>query len=117
MLPGLIHSAYEYNYWDNIGSFISALITLVGIFYAYQKNDGKDGYDFIHKYIVLGWVVLVRFTLCFIPIFILLIIIGVSSGLHSSKATGPYMVIIISLSQIVFYQRLGKHIRDTIKDS
>ena len=107
----------NYNNWDAFNVVLSLILTIGGTLYAYFENGGNDGFDFIQKYVVLGWVVFVRFFLGSFPIFLLLIYIGISSGLHSSEATSPYGVLIAFLWEVIFYQRLGRHIKDTTKTS
>ncbi len=104
-----------YNEWDGMSSFANVCIAVWGAIYAYRENGGDEGFDFIQKFVVLGWVVSVRFLCAFIPAMIVISIIGQMLGLSSLDATGPYDVLVASVAEVVFYERLGRHIRDTVK--
>lgn len=100
-----------FNKWDAVSGLIAFCVTLGGAIYTYTCNGGREGFDFIQKSIVLGWVVLFRCLLAFFPIAIALYIIGNFTGLVSD-ATSPFEVAIVNAFGIVFYQRLGHHLRD-----
>ncbi|MHB8788941.1 MAG: hypothetical protein ACYDBT_03580 [Desulfobulbaceae bacterium] len=112
-IPGSIPGPPGYNYWDGTGAILGLIVAIAGILYAYRENGGVSGYDFILKFVLLGWVVFVRFTLASIPVLFFIIYIGVRAGIHSSKATGPFIVFVIFVLQLIFFQRVGRHIRDT----
>ena len=103
----------SYNFWNVIETFISVAIVIGGIFYAYRKNGGMAGFDLIQKFVVLGWVVFFRFMIVANPVIFFLVIVGTETGLMSQGYTGPYEVLCIFLIEVVFYQRIGKHIGDT----
>ncbi|MBN2654631.1 MAG: hypothetical protein JXR79_05900 [Nitrospirae bacterium] len=103
----------DVNKWDVLSAFLNVVVAIAGMFYAYKQNGGNEGYDLIQKYVVLGWVVFVRFLICLMPALILCAALGEYFGVASFEETGPYEVIIIFLAEVVFYQRLGRHIRDT----
>ncbi len=103
----------DFNKWDALSSLLSALLIIAGVIYAYIQNGGEKGYDFIQKYVVLGWVVFVR---CFfvllavaIPFFIILGFLGVDIPEESNV----YDVLFLFLWEAFFYQRIGRHIKDT----
>ncbi len=103
------------NRWNYLSGILNISITLAGLIYAYMQNGGKSGYDIIQKFVVLGWVVAVRvfiivlllyFTLAFL--FDLFDVVNVSDNLLE--------VIILSAVELIYYQRLGHHIKDTNGD-
>lgn len=108
-----IPSSDGFNKWDGILAFLSVATTLAGIFYAYKQNGGNEGYDLIQKYTVLGWVVGVRFFLCFIPAMIIFLTLKEHLGIAFFEGTGPYDVIFIFFTEVILNQRIGRHIRDT----
>lgn len=112
-LVGSLPAIGGYNFWDGVSAFLSVAAAIGGVLYAYRKNGGIAGFDLIHKYVILGWVVSVRFLLAFIPAAIVLIIVGAATGLMSLDYTGPYDVLMIFLAEIIFYQRIGRHVADT----
>lgn len=112
-LIGFLPMFVEYNFWDGILAGLSVLAAIGGVLYAYQQNGGAAGYDFIHKYVIIGWVVSIRFFFAFIPVAIFLCVIGVRTGFVSCDETGPYDTVMLLLGEVIFYQRIGRHIRDT----
>jgi len=105
-----------YNFWDGVSGCLSVATAVGGVLYAYKKNGGRDGYDFIQKYVVLGWVVGVRFLIAFVPIALVLLLLGIHIGMTSCHATHPYDVVMIFLAEVIYVQRVGRHVGDTVKD-
>lgn len=99
--------------WDWIGGGISVALAVAGVIYAYLCNGGKQGFDLIQKYVVMGWVVAVRCILFFIPCVIALYTIGEILGVVTDE-TNWYDTLILSTFEVIVYQRIGRHIRDTI---
>ena len=104
-----------FNTWDAISSVLSVIIAIWGVLYAYRCNKGANGYDFVQKYIVLGWVVMIRCLLGFMPIVIVCYLGGEFFGLVSDESSW-FDVTITSLLLIVLYFKTGRHIKDTAKD-
>ena len=102
---------YEfYHAFDAVATTLSVIIAIGGIFYAYERNGGKKGFDLIQKYIVLGWVVFVRWFLIAVPFWIVTFLFDAMFGITETE--GPH-VLVFAFLELVFYQRLGIHIRDT----
>jgi len=102
----------EFNLWDWIGGGLSISLAVGGVIYAYTQNGGKQGFDLIQKYMIIGWIVLVRCLLAFIPIAIALYLLAEEVGVMTDD-TGWFDVLIIAGFEAVLYQRIGRHIRDT----
>lgn len=101
------------NVWDGI-EFVATICTLLGgLWYAYLKNGGAEGFDLITKFVVLGWVVTVRFVLVVVPLMCVFIIVGEATGLVVLDAEGPADAIFLLVLDVVYYQRIGRHIGDT----
>ena len=99
--------------YDRFGLLILAwrvIITFGGILYVYHSNGGAYGFDLVQKFIILGWIVNVRCLLVLLPAFILLVLIGLSS-----ETFDGLLLILVPIVDIIVYQRIGRHIRDTIK--
>jgi hypothetical protein len=107
----------SYNFWDGVSAVLSVATAIGGILYAYRQNGGMAGFDLIQKYVILGWVVFVRFLIVFLPAALVLVIVGAVTGLMSLEFTGPYDVVMIFSAEVIFYQRLGKHVGDTAIDT
>ncbi len=89
---------------------LSVIIVIGGLYHVYEQNGGREGYDFVQKYFILGWIVGVRIFLAFIPVFIVSFVVAV----NLSRAGGDLLgVILYAIYDIVYFQRLGRHIRDT----
>ena len=118
LYAGLAASVYlfptteEFNIWDWIGGGLSVTLALGGAFYAYARNGGRQGFDLIQKYVVIGWIVAVRCILVFIPCAIALYFIGEMLGLISDDANW-YDTLMIAGFEAILYQRIGRHIADT----
>ena len=89
------------------------MLAIGGIVYAYHQNGGRTGNDLIQKCVILGWVVSFRFMLIAVPAMIVLMIVGNLMGLVSSDSTGPFDVLGVFVFEVILYQRIGRHIRDT----
>ena len=100
-----------FNEFDMVLMCLNVMFAIVGICYVYQQNGGKEGFDLIQKYVVLGWVVEFRLLLLYVPVFLFLVVVGERTlwGGYSDGLT----VLISVIYQLIFYQRLGRHIRDT----
>ena len=112
-LTGSSWFAEEFNVWDGISLALSVGTAIWGVLYAYRQNGGARGFDLIQKYVVLGWIVSVRLLVVFIPTAIVLIAAGEWLGLLSLDRTGPYDVAAVFITEVIFYQRIGRHVRDT----
>lgn len=106
----------ETNKWDVIERILYVIVTMAGILYVYRKNGGSTGYDIIHKFVVLGWVVAVRYFIFVLPVAGLIYFTAYYYGLSGEKTTVFDAVFSIVLS-IIYYERLGRHISDTNKQT
>lgn len=102
-----------YNKFDALSATIGSAATIWGILYTFKKNGGKQGYDFIQKSIVLGWIVIMR---CLLPF----LFIGGAVGYFSKVALGQPIdettwvdVGIYTIFLAIYFHRLGRHIADT----
>ncbi len=57
---------------STIFCYLDRAIPLAGLFYAWLGNGGKNGRDFISRFISLGWVVTMRALVFFLPVFFIL---------------------------------------------
>jgi hypothetical protein len=114
----VVLSAFGANTWDYIYGFLATLTVIAGTLFVYRQNGGNQGYDFIEKYIVLGWIVGFRCLLVFLPVFVILMIgVFLIQGLPSDDSTGPFECFSQLALQVFVYQRLGHHIKDTHDNS
>lgn len=71
-----------------------------------------EGFGLIQKYVILEWVVFVRCFLVSVPVAIVSYCVGDALSLISDQ-TGCFEVLLIALLELVLYERIGRHIRDT----
>ena len=111
-LMGLNISSDGLNAFNVVSTFISVAIIIGGTFHVYDQNGGKEGFDLVRKYIVLGWVVAIRVFLASIPVFLIL---GVLIGLGNlDDAFSDFLIMCCGAAfKFIYYQRLGKHVRNT----
>ncbi len=103
-------------YWDIAGGVPSVLITIGGIYYSYVQNGRKKGFDLIQKFCILGWVVGIRCSIVFFPILVVgggLAAAAVGAGSYCEGFINSIFIFLLLIYEVVFYQRLGRHIRDT----
>lgn len=102
--------------WDyEVFSLVFACIPIAGIYYVYVANGGKTGFDLIQKYYVLGWVVGIRFLVVFLPLSLATILVSAQVFGNGCEDRVQYypQYILSTLGSVVYFQRLGRHIRDT----
>lgn len=111
-LMGLNISSDGLNALNVVSTFISVAIIIGGTFHVYDQNGGNEGFDLVRKYVVLGWVVGIRVFLACIPVFLIL---GILIGLGNlDDAFSDFLIMCCGAAvSIIYYQRLGRHIRDT----
>src|SRR5690349_5211527 len=48
------------NVWDHLGTILSVILGVLGTIWIYRQNGGVDGHHFLQRYLVIGWVVSIR---------------------------------------------------------
>lgn len=97
--------------YEEFGLLILAwrvIITFGGILYVYHCNGGAYGFDLVQKFLVLGWIVNIRILLVFLPVFIMLLAFRLST-----ETLDGVMLLLVPITDIILFQRIGRHIRDT----
>lgn len=107
-----IPAVSEMNMWNVVETVSGGIVALIGVFHVYRKNGGKAGYDIVHKFVVLGWVVGVRFLLVALPVGGLIYGVANHYGFSGSETT-PFDVVFFSIVSLAYYERLGRHIAET----
>ena len=100
------------NRWDILGSILTLAATVWGVLYGYRCNGKETGYDLIQKYVVLGWVVGIRFLLVVLPLSAVVYFLAASYGLAEDAST-PVDALYSGAISLLLYQRIGRHIADT----
>jgi ABC-type amino acid transport system permease subunit len=99
---------------DVLSASISTAIVILGIIYSYKKNGGRTGHDFMQKTIVLGWIVFFRL----LPFLVISVVVSVfiKKALGHPLGSKSWVNIVLSSAfMAIYYQRLGRHIKDTTR--
>jgi hypothetical protein len=106
--------------WDYIAAILTFTITIIGTYYVYFCNGGREGVKFFHRYFPLAWVTSIRVTVMLVPIaFIFMVVWEILTNPNAfimvseePMVTRPVDVIVLYLVIIVYYWRLSIHISD-----
>lgn len=99
------------NAWDRIQSFLELVMAVAGTLILYRANGGAEGREFIHRWVVVGWVVAVRFCLMVVPVAAGLRLLSEHWG-WSGDRTGIYDVVSGFVIDLLFYAYFGLHLDD-----
>jgi hypothetical protein len=99
-------------HWHMINNWVGLLVILGGTVFTFVKNGGEQGFDFIQKSIVLGWVITVRLVPLILCGIIGVVLFKQSRGFPDDQTSWVDVVFVV-VFMIIYYQRLGKHIQDT----
>ena len=83
-------------------------LAIGGTIWVYRQNGGQTGSELLPRYLTLSWVLLVRFVPLISALFIIATVAIPSFDLEH---TGPVSVILSAGTILLFYQRLGAHLR------
>lgn len=107
-----VPASSEMNRWDIVETILYITIAIVGVFYVYRRNGGRAGYDVIQKFVVLGWVVAIRYLLVVLPLGGLVYIAAYYYGLSGDQTT-LFDAIFFNVLSAFYYERLGRQISET----
>lgn len=93
---------------------LGAAELICGTIYAYVKNGGAQGQDFLSRYVSLSWVMVVR-MLPYILIFGLLLGVGILSKLQESNQKIISLIVIYAIA-ILYYWRVSQHMADVASE-
>ena len=99
-LPGELESV-----WDWTQVIVSVVLAVVGTWILYRANGGAEGRDFLHRYIVLGWVVTLRFFTLVLPALIVFLWVGHVAGFVSTSNSllDVLVTFVIEVSFLVYF--------------
>ena len=89
---------------------LGAAVLILGTIYAYRRNGGPQGQDFISRYVSLSWVLAVR-VLPFLIVFGGLLSFGILSKLQESTQKIVSLIIVYAFS-LFYYWRVGHHMAE-----
>ena len=105
-------------FWDWVQVVLGAALAVVGTWVLYRANGGSQGRDFLHRYLVLGWVVAVRFFTVVAPaVFVFLLAVdGTGWGSKGtpllSQGTSLLDVAIGFILELSYLLYFGRHLDD-----
>ncbi len=112
MMGGMRHLPIT-DVWDDISTVVNAVLVLLGTIYLYRQNNGDNGTDFLHRYFTIGWVVSIRWFVFYFALMVLagivLAFLGVTEG---SPLWSPIVFGMNTVALLMFYWRIGHHIKD-----
>jgi hypothetical protein len=102
----------NFNHWDYLELLLIILINITGTYLLYKKNEGDFGTQFLHRYFVLGWVIMIRVFVFALPVIVLSVFIGRVSGLTSGNDTDTSWLDVLNVSsvEIFYYWYFSKHL-------
>ena len=93
---------------------LSAIIIMIGVYYCYRKNGGKQGNLFLQKYFSIGFVILIRVIVIFLPL-IYLMLTFLRGARHYSYDFMWWEIFIVRIPVIIHFLWLGYHMGDLAK--
>lgn len=124
-IPGLWNAATSPTTPWAWGTYVVTLVFFAGGTYAaYRANGGAQGFDFVARYLALGWVLTIRlFVLVFVPLLLLALVAFVVFALTQADATGAtatsedlaadwFVELVIMVFVAIFYWRFVHHFRE-----
>lgn len=100
------------------GSAVALVVYIGGLTYAYRRNGGNEGRDFLAKVLSLGWVIQIQMIAWFLTILIPLnLLIGLLSAGTPDRTGCQIVGVIVALAlYLIAFRRLGRHIAETRQD-
>jgi len=106
------------NQYDTVGGVISLFIAVVGLWFIYICNGGKNGKRIIERYISIGWVIAVRFViLLLIPALVVAIILQEMYMGGIPEETSLFDVVFIQAFSVIYILWVAKHVNHVAKQS
>jgi hypothetical protein len=95
-------------------SLLSSAVFILGILYCYRMNGGRDGTNFLPRFISLSWVISVRFVVVLFPLGLLIALMSAVAevGWFREWRSHPLMFVLSVCVSALFFFRVGVHISD-----
>ena len=103
------------NRLDLYSALAFGIITILGTWYLYICNGGEQGKCFVERYLSLGLVVAIRWTVfVFLPLFVVYLVAFGEMEMQSGETTFFY-VLFGAFTLLIYYGLLVKHFKDLVK--
>jgi hypothetical protein len=97
------------NLWDHLSASWSIVLGVAGTIYVYRQNGGPNGQYFLQRYLVIGWVVTVRWLAWVMPAGIFCY--SMQGDLEIEQANW-HEFLFFGTCEVFLYWRTGHHIAD-----
>jgi hypothetical protein len=99
------------NAWDTGMGLVGCVLVVLGTWWVYRQNGGAAGADLVNRYLSLSWVLTIRLASPLLAVALLLEVLTAGEELPVAQ-NGPGTALTTLLIGLLFYQRLGAHVRD-----
>lgn len=98
----------EYNW------IIGLALTVAGLIYCYNKNNGSLGWNFLYRFVSIALVIFIRLLVFLSPIVFLLVLITLYNDFSDADSQSIEMLfsLLVYLYIPFYYWRVGYHIGD-----
>lgn len=103
------------NLWESLSAIVSTLFAVFGTILLYLANGGAAGRLFIMKYIILGWVLVIRALTILVPAIIAIAALAYALEFSGEETLGPWEFILFALTEIIIYAYMYRHFADLRK--
>ena len=101
--------------WDSVSGLVAAAAAIAGTIWAYTQNGGMAGTNFLQRYVSICWVVTIRFFVALLGAIALWSM--QADPIDPEGQTTWRGVALYALVCVVFYQRVGVHIRHVARSA
>jgi hypothetical protein len=99
------------NIWEDYLGFINFLVLGIGTYYVYIQNQGAQGQYLLQRYVVIGWVVSIRWLVVYL---LSSTVLGVALYAVHFPTESYVMIncVYSAIATIIYYWLLGRHVHD-----
>ncbi len=105
--------------WSNfdwLTWFLGTLVLLGGTFFCYTRNGGRNGVQFLERYLSLQWVVGIRWLPLLVAWLVLVIMLARIVGLDAESRPLVFRLSLPFFGALI-YSRVGHHIAQVARSS